>query len=429
MAQRFFQAGHDIVSSIEQADVHIVNSCAVTHVAARDSRKIARRGHRLSTGIKTILTGCYVEAEPKEAARLAGVDLIVPNSDKDHILERFHEAFPEFDPSARTDPAKAGLYRPISISPSRPLVKIEDGCNMKCSFCIIPSTRGRQRSRDPAEVVTEIRALEEAGFREVVITGVQISSYRWGEAKLIDLVRSILAETESIRLRLTSIAPWQFEDDLLETFASGRVCRHFHLSLQSGCQETLQRMRRPYSPDQFRRLAERIRSVAPRVALTTDIIVGFPGETDDEFQQSSEFAAHIGFARMHVFPYSRRFNTEASHYPDPVSHATKRDRMNRMLEIARQAQRRFQDSNLGTEARVLWENSKSEYSCGTSDNYLPVRVRSLQTPRGELSRVLLTGSDEQGMVGELVSDAAPSSMRVREAQLDAHITSVGEQGI
>jgi len=426
MAQRFFQAGHEIVSSIEQAEVHIVNSCAVTHVAARDSRKIARRGHRLSSGIKTILTGCYVVAEPREAAQLAGVDLVVPNSDKDKILEKFHEAFPDCDPAADADPAKVGPYRPISISPSRPLVKIEDGCNMKCSFCIIPSTRGPQYSRDPAQVVSQIQALEDAGFREVVITGVQISSYRWGDARLPDLVRTILARTESIRLRLTSIAPWQFENDLLDTFASGRVCRHFHLSLQSGCRETLRRMRRPYSPDQFLDLVDRIRSVDPRVALTTDIIVGFPGETDDEFQQSLDFAAHIGFARMHVFPYSRRSNTEASHHPDPVLHAKKRERMSRMLEIAEQAQSRFQNKNLGTEARVLWEDSKSEYSHGTSDNYLRVRVRSAQTPKGEISRVRLTGSHERGMEGKLVSDVEHSSTRARDAQLDAKITSVGE---
>ncbi|MEJ2085305.1 MAG: radical SAM protein [Acidobacteriota bacterium] len=245
MAQRFVQAGHEIVSSIDQAEVHVVNSCAVTHVAARDSRKIARRGYRLSSRIKTILTGCYAVAEPEEAARLAGVDLVVPNSDKDHILDRFHQAFPDCDPSTNADISATGPYRPISISPSRPLVKIEDGCNMKCSFCIIPSTRGRQRSRELGEIVSEVQALEEEGFREVVITGVQISSYRWREAGLTDLVRALLARTESIRLRLTSIAPWQFENELLDTLASGRVCRHFHLSLQSGCNETLQRMRRP----------------------------------------------------------------------------------------------------------------------------------------------------------------------------------------
>ena len=312
LARRFVAAGHSISDSLAGADLHVVNTCTVTHRAARDSRKVARRGRRLNAAMRTVLTGCYVVGEPEEAAALAGVDLVVPNEAKHELLERVHDAFPAERPLGASDGPLEIPYVPLAFGNSRALVKVEDGCNMRCSFCIIPSTRGAQRSRPVEKVVAEVRGLVGGGFQEVVVTGVQISAYRDGNRRLVELVETLLEETEVPRLRLTSIAPWQFDRRLLGLFDTGRVCRHFHLSLQSGSDEILPRMRRPYSTAEYAGLLETIRAHVPGVAITTDLIVGFPGETGAEHEASLAFVAACGFARIHAFPYSARPGTEAA---------------------------------------------------------------------------------------------------------------------
>ncbi len=372
LARRFVAAGHTISPSLSDADLHVVNSCTVTHMAARDSRKVARRGRRLNPALKTVLTGCYVASEPTEAARLAGVDLIVANHEKERLLEHVHRAFPETRRFGSSSSQIEVPYVPLEFGNSRALVKIEDGCNMRCSFCIIPSTRGAQRSRSADEVVAEVRALDRGGFQEVVITGVQISAYRSGETRLADLVERLLAETEVPRLRLTSIAPWQFDRRLLDHFASERLCRHVHLSLQSGCTETLARMRRPYSARDFAHLTAEIRAAVPGVAITTDVIVGFPGESEREFERSVRFAEEMRFARIHAFPYSERPGTEAATLPDQIPHPVKRERMERMLAVAERSQSDFWTSQRGERVQVLWEQARNQRWLGTTDNYIRV---------------------------------------------------------
>ncbi|MGB5878442.1 MAG: MiaB/RimO family radical SAM methylthiotransferase, partial [Thermoanaerobaculia bacterium] len=300
LAREFRATGHTIASSLTDADLHVVNSCTVTHVAARDSRKLARRGRRLNPAIRTVLTGCYVTAEPEEASGLTGVDLIVPNEQKDRLVEHVHRAFPEPGRPLGVTGSLPIPFVPLEFGNSRALVKVEDGCNMRCSFCVIPFTRGRQRSRPLDEVVREVEALCQGGFHEVVVTGVQISSYRDGASGLFELVEAVLAKTAVARLRLTSIAPWQFDHRLLDLFSTGRLCRHFHLSLQSGCARTLNRMRRPYAPQEYAELASAIREKLPGAAITTDLIVGFPGELDRDFEDSLDFCKATSFARVHA---------------------------------------------------------------------------------------------------------------------------------
>ncbi|MEE8137413.1 MAG: tRNA (N(6)-L-threonylcarbamoyladenosine(37)-C(2))-methylthiotransferase MtaB [Thermoanaerobaculia bacterium] len=378
LAREFRAAGHRIAPSLAEADLHVVNTCTVTHRAARDSRKLARRGRRLNPRLRTVLTGCYVSAEPDQAAKLAGVDLVVPNRDKDHLLQRVHEAFPEEAPLG-IDAAPLPIpYVPLAFGKARALVKVEDGCNMRCAFCIIPLTRGRQRSRPLREVVEEVRQLTAGGFQEVVVTGVQISSYRWDGAGLFELVGTLLSETAVPRLRLTSIAPWQFDRRLLDLCATGRLCRHFHLSLQSGCAATLRRMRRPYEPLQFAELVETIRAAVPGVAITTDLIVGFPGESEDEFAESLRFTDEMRFARVHAFPYSSRAGTEAAKLPNHVPHPVTKERMQRALGVARRSERRFWRRHLGREAQVLWETRRRGLWMGMTDNYLRLVTRSRQ---------------------------------------------------
>jgi threonylcarbamoyladenosine tRNA methylthiotransferase MtaB len=434
LARRFDAAGHRVVGRLEDAELHVVNTCTVTHLAARTSRKTARRGARQVPGLRTVLTGCYVAEAPEEAARLAGVDLVVDNADKEHLLERVHEAFPEWAPAVPPEsarPAAAGPaaalpidvpYVPLAFGNTRALVKVEDGCNMRCAFCIIPFTRGAQRSRPVDEVVTEVRSMALAGVREVVVTGVQISHYRHGDARLYDLTRALLDGTADLpappRLRLTSIAPWMFDERLFELWQEGsddgagngsgggrRLCRHVHMSLQSGCDATLARMRRPYTSAAYLDLVQRIRAAVPGVAITTDVIVGFPGETDDEFAASLAFVEAVGFAKVHAFPYSQREGTAAARMPQQVPHGVKRQRMTALLAAADAAEHRFRAEHVGTVAEVLWEEHRDGCWLGTSDNYLRVVAAKEHAAAADLLRTL-TAARLTGLVDGGAVDAA-----------------------
>jgi threonylcarbamoyladenosine tRNA methylthiotransferase MtaB len=398
LARGFAAAGHRVVSSLTEADLHVVNSCTVTHLAARDSRKVARRGRRLNPRLRTVLTGCHVAAVPDESAALAGVDLVVANNDKERLVERVHAAFPEATAAGTHDPVPVP-YVPLEFGNSRALVKIEDGCDMRCSFCVIPLTRGGQRSRPADEVVREVAALAASGSAEIVVTGVQISSYRDRQSGLFELVSRLLRETDVPRLRLTSIAPWEFDARLLELFAGRRLCRHFHLSLQSGSDSTLRRMRRPYTSERFAHLVETIRDAVPGVAVTTDVIVGFPGESEREFEQSLAFCRRIGFARLHAFPFSPRPGTAAAGMPNQVPHVAKRERMAALLETARRDRRRFEHSQIGSLAEALWEDRRHGCWRGTTDNYLRVSaIGSLYGARPQaLQEVRIAAMAEGGL--------------------------------
>lgn len=429
LKRRFVAAGHRLSPALAEADCHVVNSCTVTHVAARDSRKIARRGQRLNPAMRTVLTGCYATEQPEEAARIAGVDLVVANADKELLVERVHDAFPDTVPAA----SESGLgipYVPLELGLARALVKVEDGCNMQCSFCIIPSTRGRQRSRPVADAVAEVQALTDGGYQEVVITGVQISEYRDGDARLYDLVVALLEQTTVPRLRLTSIAPWRFDNRLLELWRAHqpRLCRHIHLSLQSGCTETLRRMRRPYRAEQFGDLVRRIREVVPAMAITTDVIVGFPGETEEEFAASLQFVESMAFAKPHIFTFSPRAGTHAASLPDPVSPPVKKARVHVMLAVAEVSGDRFRRSQVGTRASVVWEDERRGRMTGLTDHYVRVYLdeepghQSSSAPalsdlQGKLEAVTLERPDGDGLIArrpQILSSpvAAPAALTI-----------------
>ena len=394
LARQFLARGHRVVGSLAEADLHVVNSCTVTQEAARDSRKAARRGTRAGQGPRTVLTGCFATAQGVDAAALHGVDLVVGNADKERLVDLVALALPAWGvaPVARTPaPSDAPVaYVPLDFGPARALIKIEDGCDMRCAFCIIPRTRGAQRSRPLAAVTAEARALEEAGHREIVVTGVQISAYRDGAARLPELIDALLDATSACRLRLTSIAPWDFDGALLDRFEHPRVCRHVHLSLQSGDDGVLRRMRRPYDRARFAALVEAIRHRVPGVAITTDVIVGFPGETDAEHAASLAFVEEIGFARVHVFGYSPRPGTEAAAMPGHVPPERKRARMQRMLAAAGAAEEAFRRRQVGTRARVLWEGRRGGAWAGTTDNYARAFAESGLDLRGRLTEAVLT---------------------------------------
>ena len=400
----FVAAGHALAPSLDEADLHVVNSCTVTHLAARDSRKVARRGRRLNPALKTVLTGCHATACPEEAAAVAGVDLVVTNERKQDLLALVSRAFPETGPGGGAE----GLpvpYVPIDFGRSRALVKVEDGCNMACSFCIIPRTRGRQRSRRLEDVVHEVGELVRGGYPEIVVTGVQISEYDDGGRRLYDLVKAILETTEVPRLRLTSIAPWKFDRRLLGLWSDPRLCRHVHMSLQSGSTATLRRMRRPYTAEQYADLVEEIRSAVPGVAVTTDVIVGFPGETPEEFAESLAFVERIGFAKPHVFTYSSRPETHAASLPDHVRPADKKARVAEMIAAAREGEQAFYRRHLGETLEVVWEQKRKGLWSGLTDNYIRVFAESRRD---------LAGATTEARLQVLVDGGVNAALRARE---------------
>jgi threonylcarbamoyladenosine tRNA methylthiotransferase MtaB len=398
LAREMLAAGHQVVESLEEADLHVLNTCTVTHLAARDSRKTAGRGARVRPGLRTVVTGCWATDEPTAAAQVAGVDLVVPNAEKHLLLEKIHAAFPDDVPSGAADLP----YLPLPVGHTRALIKIEDGCNMRCAFCIIPSTRGRQHSRPLEEVVAEARSLAEAGFGEIVLTGVQISAYRDPAGRrLVDLVRAVLRETAVPRLRLTSIAPWDLDERLLSLWNDPRLCRHLHLSLQSGATATLRRMRRPYTAESYARLLERVRAAVPGVGITTDVIVGFPSETEAEFADSLACVESARFAKVHAFPFSPREGTEAANLPDQVPPEVRKERMTRLLAAAEAGEIAFRQDQLGTRATVLWERPRGEMGHGLTDNYLRVFSTAAAGLTRQLTTVELVALTEGGVVGRL----------------------------
>ncbi len=411
-ARDFTARGDQIVTDPRDADTIVLNTCTVTAQAARKSRNLSRHLARANSNAQIVLTGCYASMSSEQAQGLPNVAFVVPNADKDALVKITRERVGDF-PYAPSFPSPSANEQ-VSLR-TRAFVKIEDGCNMSCTYCIIPLARGRARSRPQNEIIDAIKSLVDGGYQEVILTGVQISDYRLQEREsgngrlrgLCDLVSEILRETPLPRLRLTSIAPWDLDDELLDMFSDTRLCRHLHLSLQSGSNTVLRRMRRPYTVEQFADAVEMARAMIPHVAITTDVIVGFPGEADVEFQESLEFVERMNFARVHVFPYSAREGTVAAQLPLHLSDLVKDARAKAMQRVADTAQAKFAKQNVGRTFDVLYEeqtNAAGIFS-GYTDNYIRVATRSNENLSNRILSTHLMENVQDGARGELVSNA------------------------
>jgi threonylcarbamoyladenosine tRNA methylthiotransferase MtaB len=311
MARQFQQQGHEIVDDPALADHIIVNTCAVTTVAAKDSRKLIRELHRANETAQLNVTGCYAQIAPDDIAVISGVNRVVGNLEKESLVEQITGAPPDpFDvePISRDE-------LPGAMGRTRAFVKVQDGCDNACTFCVTTIARGAGRSRSLHEVVDEIRYLHASGYQEAVLTGVHLGSYGHDLGNtdgLGHLVQAILADTDISRLRVSSLEPWDLSPDFFDLWQDSRLCRHLHLPLQSGCDATLKRMARRTTQAQFSQLVQAARERIPGVSITTDVIVGFPGETEDEFATSEAFIEQMAFSGLHVFRYNRRPGTAAA---------------------------------------------------------------------------------------------------------------------
>ncbi len=408
MARQLSGLGHEIVDSPAEADHFVINTCAVTNEAAKTSRKLIRDFHRANPAGETTVTGCYAQIAPGEIGQLPGVRRVVDNGGKSQLVSQITgEWIDVFD----SEPHE----RDAAFGRTRAFVKVQDGCDNACTFCVTTIARGAGRSRPIGDILREINYLYRAGYQEAVLTGVHLGSYGQDlgdRAGLTRLVKALLRDTDMPRIRLSSLEPWDLAPDFFALWEDRRLCRHLHLPLQSGCDATLRRMRRNTSQREFRSLVEAAQAAIPELRVTTDVIVGFPGETNDEFEQSERFIRSMQFGGLHVFRYSSRPGTPASRMRNQIADQVKKSRAARLLTLSQEMERRFAETLHGSENNVLWEQvhgaSPEGYPVsGYTDNYM--RARTVH-PRDLTNVITATklGAYTDGAFRGTVKEIAPA---------------------
>ena len=382
IARQFREAGHQLVTLAEETDIFILNTCTVTHTADAKSRHLLSRVRRRNPGAFIVATGCYAESNPTELTKY--VDLLVNNVGKDTLLQKL-------EATGRLKQPIMGAVIPTTVlRRTRAFVKIQEGCTNYCAYCIVPYVRGRERSLDVDEIVKYVRQLESEGYQEVVLTGTRIGAYSDRGTDLKSLIEILLRETSIPRLRFSSLQPQEITPGLIELWHNQRLCPHFHLSLQSGSDTVLKRMNRLYTCTDYERTVNLIRNTLPEAAITTDIIVGFPGETDNEFKESLEFCRRIEFARIHVFMYSPRKGTKAATMLGQVNEKVKKARSQEMLALSQQSTQNFKELFSGEILDVLWEKQDEDGQwSGVTGNYIRVFKKDSGNLENKMGKVKL----------------------------------------
>lgn len=410
IAELFAEKGYEIVGIDEEADVYVINTCTVTNFGDKKSRQLIRKVKRQNENAIVAVVGCYAQTAPKELMEIAGVNLVIGTKDRAQIVEMVEQ----YDRANGvenhvSDIMKERVFEPLSIQKlanrTRAYLKIQDGCSQYCSYCIIPYARGPIRSREPQEVVAEVKRLAENGFKEVVLTGIHVASYGKDrrDTSLLDILKQV-HEVEGIeRIRFSSIEPNVVTEEFAQTMAAlPKVCDHFHLSLQSGCDKTLKEMNRKYDTEKYRQAAATLRKYLPKVALTTDIIVGFPGETEEDFRESYAFAEEIGFAKIHVFPYSPKRGTPAAARKDQLLNAVKSERSHTLIQLSDRMAADFLADAVGTDAEVLYERAVGDgiYE-GHTTNYMKVHGRSEADLTNCIAKTHITRAEGEMLFGDV----------------------------
>ena len=410
IAELFAEKGYEIVGIDEEADVYVINTCTVTNFGDKKSRQLIRKVKRQNENAIVAVVGYYAQTAPKELMEIAGVNLVIGTKDRAQIVEMVEQ----YDRANGvenhvSDIMKERVFEPLSIQKlanrTRAYLKIQDGCSQYCSYCIIPYARGPIRSREPQEVVAEVKRLAENGFKEVVLTGIHVASYGKDrrDTSLLDILKQV-HEVEGIeRIRFSSIEPNVVTEEFAQTMAAlPKVCDHFHLSLQSGCDKTLKEMNRKYDTEKYRQAAATLRKYLPKVALTTDIIVGFPGETEEDFRESYAFAEEIGFAKIHVFPYSPKRGTPAAARKDQLLNAVKSERSHTLIQLSDRMAADFLADAVGTDAEVLYERAVGEgiYE-GHTTNYMKVHGRSEADLTNRIAKTHITRAEGEMLFGDV----------------------------
>lgn len=408
-AQSFQNIGYVLVNQPDEADLVVLNTCAVTAEAARKSRQMVRKYHRTNPKARLVVTGCYASLEPQELEKIMGVDLVVDNSDKEVLVDKVQElldipVMPEF----ATEPGESPLF---SRNRERAFIKIQDGCRYRCTYCIVTVARGEERSRSIKDLVAEIHQLEQQGVQEIVLAGVHVGGYGSDiESSLYELVETILKETTIPRIRFASVEPWDLGDGFFELFKNPRLMPHMHLPIQSGANSVLKRMSRRCKTETFAELVQEARKYVPNFNVTTDVIVGFPGESEEEFQQTLEFVESQPFGHMHIFSYSDREGTKAARLPNKITKDVKKQRSQQLHQLAAKLKAKELSQQLGDTVEVLWESSSTllengqRRHLGYSPNYHKVQLDlddGYELGSTILPTKLVAVSDNNLLIGEL----------------------------
>ena len=411
MIQKFQEAGYEIVDFNEKADIYIVNTCTVTNMSDRKSRQILRRAKELNENAIVVAVGCYVQVAKNEIDKIPEIDFTLGTNEKVNIVENVENFLKNGNEISIDDVlhnSKYGDFGDITYTEkTRAVIKVQDGCDRFCSYCIIPYARGRVRSRNPENVVKEIKDIASKGIKEVVITGIHVASYGKDFKNgygLIDLLEEINQIEGIERIRLGSIEPLWITDEVIERLKKlEKICHHFHLSLQSGCTETLKRMNRRYTAEQFEEIVEKLRNTYNDVVLTTDIIVGFAGETEEEFQTTYKFLKKIRFYKTHIFKYSERKGTKAAEMKNQVSGDKKEERSKILLNLSDEIEEKYLNEYVGKEVKVLFEEKDGEYYKGHTANYLMVKVKTEKDVSNTILKVLVKERDNLELIGSIVN--------------------------
>ena len=418
MIEQFINKGYTIKEFNEKADIYIINTCTVTNMADRKSRQMLRRVKEINKNALVVACGCYAQVAKEELEKIPEIDLIYGTNEKNKIAEYIEEYQKTYQKGTEVSKGNVPNGKVTDVmyqkefldfgttdytEKTRAVIKVQDGCDRFCSYCIIPYARGHVRSRKIESVVEEITKIAQKGIKEVVITGIHIASYGkdFKEKKeLIDLLEEINKIDGIERIRLGSLEPTLIKEDFLERLTKlEKICDHFHLSLQSGCDETLKRMNRRYTTEEFKNTAELLRKAYPNVSLTTDIIVGFPGETEEEFNKTYEFLKDINFYQMHVFKYSPRKGTKAAVMANQIDGKLKEERSNRLIELSHQNEIKHNEKEIGKELEVLWEEKDGEYIKGHTTNYKVVKI-PYQNIENTITKVKIERLENMELIGK-----------------------------
>lgn len=412
MLELFEKEGYQKAETEDYADVYVINTCTVTHMSDRKSRQYIRRMKKKNPDAIIAVVGCYSQVSPEEILSIEEVNLVMGTNDRKQIVEQVKKIDATKKVSTVDDIMKVKAFEEIEINKTngktRAFMKIQDGCDRYCSYCIIPYARGRVRSRDLESIINEVKTLAENGYKEVVLTGIHVASYgkdiKDKDIKLLDVIKQINDISGIERIRLSSVEPILFTDEFVEAISTmDKVCPHYHLSLQSGCDETLKRMRRRYTTEEYKTILDRLRAEIPNVSITTDVIVGFPGETDEEFEKTYEFLKEIELTHMHVFKYSPRKGTPAATMENQVDPSKKHDRSEKLLELNRENFQKFGQKMLNKEFNVLFEQKVGDNKYeGLTENYVKVLVKSDNDISEQILKVKIINVKNEFLEGILV---------------------------
>lgn len=409
MIQQFQEHGYELVDFEEKADIYIINTCTVTNMSDKKSREMLRRAKKQNPVSTLVAVGCYAQVGKEKLEQIPEIDLILGTNEKNNIVayvEKYRKEKKREE--VVTDVMQMREFQDFGTitytDKNRAAIKVQDGCDRFCSYCIIPYARGRVRSRKIESVVKEAEEISKKGVKEIVITGIHIASYGKdlpGNISLIHLLEALNAVPTIQRIRLGSLEPKLMTKEFIERLVKlEKICDHFHLSLQSGCNATLARMNRRYTTEEFYEVVTMLRQAYPNVSLTTDIIVGFPGETEEEFEETYQFLQKVQFYKMHVFKYSPRSGTKAAQMKEQIDGNKKEIRSNRLLELSDKNQQEQNKKEFGKVVEVLWEEYKDGYYIGHTTNYEEVKINTQEQLENTITKVTITGTNGLTLLGE-----------------------------